>query len=62
MDIENKDTPEDIANDLIHWVKNEISCLYMVSEMKKELKPLSKERYDYWDNIHKLLLKKFLNK
>lgn len=48
-----------MAQDIVYWIKNDIGCLYMVSELKKELKSLSKERYEYWDRIHTLVLKKF---
>ena len=55
-----KNSEEQImAEDIIYWVKSDISCLYMISEIKKELKPLSKERYEFWDNVHILVLKKF---
>ena len=37
-----------MANDVVYWIKNDISCLHMIAEIKKELKPLSKERYDYY--------------
>ncbi len=47
-----------VAQDVMYWIKTDVSVLYMISEMKKELKPLSKERYDYWDNIHTLVLQK----
>jgi hypothetical protein len=47
-----------MAQDVMYWIKTDVSVLYMISEMKKELKPLSKERYDYWDNIHTLVLQK----
>ena len=55
----NNQTEEQMANDIMHFVKDDLSCLYMISEIKKELKPLSKERFDYWDNIHTIVLKKF---
>lgn len=55
----NNQTEEQMANDIMHFVKDDLSCLYMISEIKKELKPLSKERFDYWDNIHTIVLKNF---
>jgi hypothetical protein len=55
-----EETPEELmAQDIVYWIKNDIGCLYIISEIKKELKPLSKERYDYWDNIHTIVLNKF---
>lgn len=54
-----KSAQEEMADDIVYWIKNDIGCLYMVSELKKELKPLSKERYEYWDKIHSLVLQKF---
>ena len=53
------ETENEMATDIVYWIKNDIGCLYMLSEIKKELKPLSKERYDYWDRIHTLVLEKF---
>lgn len=54
-----KSEEEIMADDIIYWIKNDISCLHMVSEIKKELKPLSKERYEFWDRIHTIVLNKF---
>ena len=54
-----KSEEEIMADDVVYWIKNDISCLHMVAEIKKELKPLSKERYEFWDRIHTLVLKKF---
>jgi hypothetical protein len=54
-----KSEEEIMAEDIVYWIKNDISCLHMVAEIKKELKPLSKERYEFWDRIHTLVLKKF---
>jgi hypothetical protein len=54
-----KSEEEIMADDIVYWIKNDISCLHMISEIKKELKPLSKERYEFWDRIHTLVLKKF---
>jgi len=48
-----------MANDVVYWVKNDISCLHMIAEIKKELKPLSKERYEFWDRVHTIVLNKF---
>jgi hypothetical protein len=54
-----KSEEEIMADDIVYWIKNDISCLHMVAEIKKELKPLSQERYEFWDRIHTLVLKKF---
>lgn len=60
MDSKNiEDSEELMAKDIVYWIKNDIGCLYMLSEIKKELKPLSKDRYQYWDKIHTLVLKHF---
>jgi hypothetical protein len=48
-----------MADDLVYWIKKDVTCLYMISEIKKELRSLSKERYDYWDRVHTLVLEKF---
>jgi hypothetical protein len=48
-----------MANDVVHYISNDIGSLYMIAEIKKELKSLSKERYDYWDRIHTLVLRKY---
>jgi hypothetical protein len=54
-----KSEEEIMADDIVYWIKNDISCLHMVSEIKKELKPLSKERFEFWDRIHTIVLNKF---
>jgi hypothetical protein len=54
-----KSEEEIMADDIIYWIKNDISCLHMISEIKKELEPLSKERYEFWDRIHTIVLYKF---
>jgi len=54
-----KSEEEIMAEDIVYWIKNDISCLHMVAEIKKELKPLSKERYEFWDRVHTIVLKKF---
>ena len=54
-----KSEEEIMADDIVYCIKNDISCLQMVAEIKKELKPLSKERYEFWDRIHTIVLNKF---
>lgn len=53
------ETENEMATDIVYWIKNDIGCLYMLSEIKKELKPLSKERYEFWDRVHTIVLNKF---
>jgi hypothetical protein len=57
MKIVNETEQQQMVGEIIHFVKDDLSCLYMIAEIKKELKPLSQERYEYWDNIHTLVLK-----
>jgi hypothetical protein len=59
MKILNQTEEQQKASETIHFVKDDLSCLHMIAEIKKELKPLSKERYEFWDNIHTLVLKEF---
>lgn len=54
-------TEEEMAEDIIHWLKDDIKCLYMASEIKTELKDISQEKYEYWDRVHKNLLNHFIN-
>ena len=49
------------AHEIILWLKNDLKCLYMVSEMKRELKDISKDRYEFWDRVHKLIYE-YINK
>ena len=54
------ESPEEvIADDIIYNLKDDIKCLYMVSEIKREIEPLSKDHYDFWDRVHTIVLKKF---
>jgi hypothetical protein len=47
------------ADEIILWLKNDLKCLYMVSEMKRELKDISKDRYKFWDRVHKIIIQHF---
>ena len=47
------------AHEIIHWIKDEVKCLYMVSEIKRELNDISKDRYEFWDMVHKIIYKHF---
>ena len=54
------ESPEEvIADDIIYNLKDDIKCLYMVAEIKREIKPLSQEHYDFWDRVHTIVLEKF---
>ena len=54
------ETPEEKAIEIINWVKDDVACLYTVSEIKIALKDVSKERYDFYDQVHTYILKHFL--
>lgn len=47
------------AHEIIHWIKDELKCLYMVSEIKNELEYISKDRYQFWDRVHKIIYEHF---
>ena len=47
------------AYEIILWLKDDLKCLYMVSEMKRELKDISKDKYEFWDGVHKLIYEHF---
>ena len=47
------------AYEIILWLKDDLKCLYMVSEIKRELKDISKERYEFWDTVHKIIYEHF---
>ncbi len=47
------------AYEIILWLKDDLKCLYMVSEIKRELKDISKDRYEFWDAVHKLIYEHF---
>ena len=49
------------AYEIILWLKDDLKCLYMVSEIKRELKDISKDRYEFWDAVHKLIYEHFNN-
>jgi hypothetical protein len=49
------------AHEIIHWIKDELKCLFMVSELKRELQDISKDRYEFWDRVHKLISEHFKN-
>ena len=49
------------AYEIILWLKDDIKCLYMVSEIKIELKDISKLRYEFWDRVHKIISEHFNN-
>ena len=53
-------TEQETAQDIIYWLKDDIKCLYMVSEIKEALKPLSQEKYEFWDRVHKIVYKNFI--
>ena len=53
-------TEQETALDIIYWVKDDLKCLYMISEMKKEIKPFSQERYEFLDRVHRILLNHFI--
>jgi hypothetical protein len=54
------ESPESvIADDIIYNLKDDIKCLYMVAEIKREIKPLSKDQYEFWDRVHTIVLKRF---
>ena len=49
---------EDMISDIDNWfghTHTEHLAYYFVSEMKKEVEPLSKERFKFWDKIHQRL-------
>jgi hypothetical protein len=51
---------QDTADDIIHWIKVDYKCLYMVSTIKEQIKDLSKEKYEFWDRVHKLIYNHFI--
>jgi hypothetical protein len=51
---------QDAADDIIHWIKVDYKCLYMVSTIKEQIKDLSKEKYEFWDRVHKLIYNHFI--
>ena len=51
---------EEMTQDIIHWIKVDYKCLYMVSTIKEEVKGLSQEKYEFWDRVHKLIYNHFL--
>lgn len=51
---------QDAADDIIHWIKVDYKCLYMVSAIKEEIKDLSKEKYEFWDKVHTLIYNHFI--
>ena len=53
-------TAEETAQDIIYWLKDDIKCLYMVSEIKLALKPYSEERFEFWEKVHKIVYKNFI--
>ena len=54
-------TDKEQAHEIIHWIKDELKCLYMVSEIKNELVCVSKDRYEFWDKVHKIISEHFKN-
>jgi hypothetical protein len=52
-------TEQEQAFEIIHWIKDDLKCIYMVSEIKRELKHISKDRYDFWDRVHKIIYEHF---
>ena len=36
------------AHEIIHWIKDELKCLYMVSELKRELKDINLRTAKKW--------------
>ena len=55
-------TEQEKANDIIYWVKDDIKCLYLVAEVKEQVKGLFDEKYEYWDKVHKIIYNHFVNK
>jgi len=55
-------TEQEKADDIIFWVIDDIKCLYLVSEVKEQVKELSKEKYEFWDRVHKIIYNHFINK
>jgi hypothetical protein len=53
-------TEQETADDIIHWLKDDIKCLYMISELKKEIKQFSEQRYQFFDKVHIILLDHFI--
>lgn len=53
-------TAEETAQDIIYWLKDDLKCLYMVSEIKLALKPYSEERVQFWEKVHKIVYKNFI--
>ena len=51
---------EDVTQDIIHWLKVDYKCLYMVSTIKEEVKDLSQEKYEFWDRVHNLIYNHFI--
>lgn len=49
------------AQEIIYWIEDELKCLIMVSEIKSELKDISKDRYEFWDRVHKIIIQHFEN-
>jgi hypothetical protein len=54
-------TEQEQAHEIIHWIKDKLKCLYMVSEIKNELVCVSKDRYEFWDKVHKIISEHFKN-
>jgi hypothetical protein len=55
-------TEQEKAEDIIHWVKDDIKCLYLAAEVKEQVKEFSDEKYEYWDRVHKIIYNHFINK
>jgi len=53
-------TEKENAEDIIYWLKDDIKCLYMVSEIKKEFKNLSTEKFIFWNKVHEIVLNHFI--
>jgi hypothetical protein len=54
-------TEQEQAHEIIHWIKDDLKCIYMVSEIKRELKDISKDRYEFWNRVHKIIYEHFKN-
>ena len=48
--------------DICHYLDNDgLHILYFISEIKTEFKDISKEKYNFWDKIHKQAITKIIN-
>lgn len=52
-------TEQEKASEIIYWLKEDIKCLYMVAEIKLQMKDISQEKYEFWDRVHKIIYNHF---